>query len=200
MKPVNSDRIVKIGLALAFAGAAGFYLERGVQVPGTTAITAAGDGEVLRVLREPRPLPDIRFTDGDGRAVRLSDYRGKVILLNIWATWCAPCRKEMPALDRLQSSLGGPDFEVVALSIDRAGLPAITAFYRQSGLRQLRIWVDESGQALPDLGVAGIPTTLLIDRRGNELGRKTGAAEWDSPALVKVIREHLDVTATSPAN
>lgn len=192
---MNKERIVKIGLALVLAAAAGFYLERGPRSPGTAGVTGVGEGEVLRLLREPRSLPYIGFTDGDGRPTQFSSFRGKVILLNIWATWCVPCRKEMPALDRLQASLGGPDFAVIALSVDSDGLPAVKAFYLQTGIRQLRIYIDKSGQALSDLGATGIPTTLLIDRHGNEIGRKIGPAEWDSPALVKVIRDHLDAPA-----
>ena len=185
---MNKKRMVKVGLAFVLASAAGFYLESGPRSPGTTAVTAVAEGEVLRLLREPRLLPDIGFTDGEARPTRLSSHRGKVVLLNIWATWCVPCRKEMPALDRLQASLGGADFEVVALSVDRDRLPAIKAFYLQTGIKQLRIYMDKSGQAMSDLGVAAIPTTLLIDRHGNEIGRKTGPAEWDSPVLVKIIR------------
>ena len=192
---MNKQRIVKVGLALVLAAAAGFYMERGLRSPDTTAVTGVGEGEVLRLLREPRSLPDIGFTDGEGRPTQLSSFRGKVILLNIWATWCVPCRKEMPALDRLQASLGGPDFEVVALSVDRDGLPAAKAFYRQTGIRQLRVYTDQSGQALADLGATGIPTTLLIDRHGNEIGRKMGPAEWDSPALIKVISTSIGVRA-----
>ncbi len=76
------------------------------------------------VHESPRPLPDIQFEDGQGEAMSLADLRGKIVLLNIWTTWCAPCRREMPTLERLQAELGGPDFEVVALSIDRKGLPS----------------------------------------------------------------------------
>jgi thiol-disulfide isomerase/thioredoxin len=188
---MNMERTVKVGLALVLVAGVGSYLEHGPRTPRT----AAEQGEVLQLLREPRLLPDIGFADSDGRSTRLSSYRGKVVLLNIWATWCVPCRKEMPALDRLQASFRGSDFEVVALSVDRDGLRAVTGFYVQTGIRHLRIYVDESGQAMSDLGVAAIPTTLLIDRHGNEIGRKTGPAEWDNPVIVEVIRDHLDAPA-----
>ena len=186
-RKLNKDRIVKVGLALVLAAAAGFYLEHGPSFLGATVGTSAGENEGLTLWREPRRLPDIDFTDGNARPIRLSSFHGRVVLLNIWATWCAPCRKEMPALDRLQASLGGAEFEVVTLSVDRDGLQAVNAFYRQTGIAQLRIYLDQSGQAMSDLGVAAIPTTLLIDRQGNEIGRKIGAAQWDSPALVKAI-------------
>src|SRR5918995_3017081 len=89
-----------------------------------------------------RPMPDIEFENGQGEALSLADFRGKVVLLNIWATWCAPCRREMPTLERLQAELGGPDFEVVALSIDRKGLPVVKEFYEELGLRELGMYVD----------------------------------------------------------
>jgi thiol-disulfide isomerase/thioredoxin len=195
---MNKERLAKVVLALALASAVGFYLEHGPRFPGTIAVTAMGEGEVVRLLREPRLLPDIGFTDGDGRPTRLSSFRGKVILLNIWASWCTPCRKEMPALDRLQANLGGPDFEVIALSVDHNGVSAVKAFYLQTGIGYLHTYVDESGQAMSALGVAAIPTTLLIDPSGNEIGKKIGPAEWDSPELVKLIKA-LRKTATKPA-
>jgi thiol-disulfide isomerase/thioredoxin len=122
----------------------------------------------------------------------LADFRGKVVLLNIWATWCAPCRREMPTLERLQAELGGPDFEVVALSIDRKGLSVVKEFYEELGLQQLGIYVDASGTASRELSALGIPTTLLIDHEGNEVGRLAGPAEWDSPEMVTFIRGYIE--------
>lgn len=138
-----------------------------------------------------RPVPEIHFVDGDGRAMTLANFRGRAVLLNIWATWCVPCRKEMPTLDRLQAKLGGPDFEVVTLSIDRGGVPVVKQFYEELGLKSLGIYVDRSTQAASTLGAVGIPTTLLVDGQGREIGRKVGPAEWDSPDVVQIIREHL---------
>jgi thiol-disulfide isomerase/thioredoxin len=138
-----------------------------------------------------RPLPQIEFENGQGEAVSLADFRGKVVLLNIWATWCAPCRREMPTLERLQAELGGPDFEVVALSIDRKGLPVVKEFYEELGLRELGMYVDASGKAPRELRALGVPTTLLIDRDGNEVGRLAGPAEWDSPEMVAFIRSYI---------
>jgi thiol-disulfide isomerase/thioredoxin len=140
----------------------------------------------------PRPVPEIRFENEEGEVTSLADFRGKVVLLNIWATWCAPCRREMPTLDRLQAELGGPDFEVVALSIDRSGLPAVQAFYEEIGLEKLPIYVDPSGKSQRELSVLGIPTTLLLDRQGNEIGRLAGPAEWDSPEMVTFIRSYVE--------
>jgi thiol-disulfide isomerase/thioredoxin len=140
-------------------------------------------------------IAEVRFVDADGRRMSLADFRGKQVLLNIWATWCGPCREEMPTLDRLQSRLGGPDFEVVALSIDRDGVDVVRDFYAELGLQALRIYVDTSTMAPINLNVLGVPTTLLLDRNGRELGRYTGPAEWDSEAVVSAIRERLSAAS-----
>jgi len=159
------------------------------------AITSSSNATsfVFNIHPQPRALPNIRFADGKGQTVTLQDFRGKVVLLNIWATWCPPCRKEMPTLDRLQAKLGGPAFEVVALSIDQEqqGLHLVQDFYFQTDIQSLGIHVDSSGDATRDLNIGGIPTTLLIDREGREIGRKIGPAEWDSREVVDLIRGYL---------
>ena len=136
----------------------------------------------------PKPVAAINFDDAQGRSRNLADFKGKVVLLNVWATWCGPCRKEMPALDRLQAALGGPDFEVVALSIDRGGMDAARKFFAEIGIRNLAMYLDGSGQALRTLSALGLPTTLLIDREGREIGRLIGPADWDSPEMVEFVR------------
>jgi thiol-disulfide isomerase/thioredoxin len=136
----------------------------------------------------PRELPDVTFADAQGAPTSLAAFRGRVVLLNVWATWCPPCREEMPALDRLQATLGGPDFEVVALSIDEVGMPAVRAFLVSAGIRHLRAYVDASGATRSLFGVGGVPLTLLFDRQGRELGRKLGPAAWDHPDTVQLIR------------
>ncbi len=143
------------------------------------------------LLDPPRPLPEFRFVDGKGRPLTLADFSGKVILLNIWATWCIPCIAEMPTLDRLQAKLGGPDFQVIVLSIDIGGVPVVEKFYRALNLKALGIYVDKTARARIALGISGIPTTLLIDRQGREIGRLAGPAEWDSPEAIKAIRRYL---------
>jgi thiol-disulfide isomerase/thioredoxin len=151
------------------------------------------------ILREhARPLPDVAFEDRTGATLRLADFRGKVVLLNLWATWCAPFRREMPTLDRLQAMLGEPAFEVVALSVDREGIPAVAAFYEELGLEALAIYVDSSMRAMHTLGALGLPTTLLLDREGNEVGRLLGPAEWDSPEMVAFIRAYLERSKPPP--
>lgn len=192
---MNWAGIAKIGLALVVASAVGYYLEYGPRLLDAPAITASKQGEVFSPLPEPRMLPDISFSDGDGQSVKLSSFRGKVVLLNIWATWCPPCRKEMPTLDRLQAKLGGPDFEVVALSIDRGGPFVVSTFYSEIGIRALRIYVDKTSDAATGLGVTALPVTLLIDREGREIGRKIGPAEWNSPEVVTLIQGYLGAPA-----
>lgn len=147
-------------------------------------------------LTQPRVLPALRFRDAAGRAIDLGQFRGKVVLLNIWATWCPPCRKEMPSLDRLQAALDSRDFEVVALSIDAgaAGPAAVQSFYRALGIRNLRLYHDAEAAALGTLGVVGVPATLLLDRQGLEIGRTSGPAAWDGAEALALI-EGLLATA-----
>ena len=127
----------------------------------------------------------------------LAAFRGKFVLLNVWATWCTPCREEMPTLDRLQATLGGPDFEVVALSIDQGGAPVVQDFFRQTGVKRLHPFMDLFGETTSALGVIGLPLTLLIDRQGREIGRKLGPAVWDDPQIVELIRSRLGTPAGS---
>jgi thiol-disulfide isomerase/thioredoxin len=141
---------------------------------------------------EPRRLPDFAFTDGDELELTLADFSGRVVLLNIWATWCPPCRREMPALDRLQAAMGGPDFEVIALSIDTQGASVVRDYYQELELQALAVYIGHSSRVPSKLGVVGIPTTLLIDHAGREIGRIIGAAEWDGPEANELIRRYVE--------
>lgn len=152
---------------------------------------AAEGSFVFRAHEEPRPLAELGFGDGGGRKHTLSDFRGKLVLLNIWATWCVPCREEMPALDRLQRKLGGPSFEVLALSIDAGGAAAVKSFYDEVGVRSLAVYVDPAMRVTGALGTVGVPTTPLVDRDGREVGRHTGPARWDGPEAVSMIEGYL---------
>lgn len=156
-----------------------------------TAATPPQSGIPLRLHATPRTVPEVRFQDDTGRPMTLADFRGRVVLLNVWATWCPPCRKEMPSLDRLQTKLGGPPFEVVALSIDHEGVGAVQRFYREVGVKALKVYIDPTTDAAGRLGILGIPGTLLIDRNGKELGRALGPAEWDSPESLALIRRAI---------
>lgn len=144
----------------------------------------------------PRPLPALAFNDGTGQPTNLESLRGKVVLLNIWATWCPPCRKEMPSLDRLQHQLGGDGLEVVALSIDTGaeGLALVKSFYAAMAIRNLRVYNDPTGSAGYQLNAPGVPTTLLLDREGRELGRIGGPVTWDGPEAIALVRRVLAST------
>ena len=142
-----------------------------------------------------QPLPPAPLTpilDAKGRMLNLSNFRGKVVLLNFWATWCAPCVREMPALDRLQAALGGDKFMVLALSIDREGLEMITPFFKQLGLRSLSVFLDPQGKALKPFGVRGMPTSYIIDHRGRIAGELMGPAEWDTDEAKALMRYYIE--------
>jgi thiol-disulfide isomerase/thioredoxin len=162
------------------------------------ALPSAAEERSFVLVDPPKALPDVRFMDGDGRNRALSDFRGKVVLLNVWATWCVPCRKEMPTFDRLQGALGGADFQVIALSIDRKGLDVVRKFYGEIGIKNLVMHIDSSGKAARELGAVGLPTTLLIDRAGREIGRLVGPAEWDTPEMIAFIRRRIDQKHDGP--
>ena len=177
-----------LGAAALAAGALGAYFSTR---PASRSEPAPEGALVFRAHAAPRPVAELAFEDGQGRKRTLSEFRDKVVLLNVWATWCAPCREEMPALDRLQRKLGGPGFEVLALSIDSGGAAAVKRFYNEIGIRSLAIYVDPSARATSTLAAMGVPTTLLIDRQGREIGRRTGPEQWDGPEAVRMIEEYL---------
>jgi len=142
----------------------------------------------LTMLAEPRPLPPFSIRDADGRPVPRERFRGKVVLLNVWATWCGPCRVEMPTLERLQARLGGPGFEVVALSTDVGGVQAVREFYDSLKITRLAIYVEGEGNVLTALGAPGLPVTLVVDAQGREVGRYLGGADWGAPEVERLIR------------
>ena len=146
------------------------------------AATTKGSGKMVAFVKKaaPQELPDITFTDGEGKDLKLSDFKGRTVLLNLWATWCAPCRQEMPALDRLQQALGSDKFEVVALSLDRQGIAATKKFLDEVGAKALKLYVDATAKQGLALKLVGMPTTILIDKDGREVGRLAGEAGWDS--------------------
>ena len=164
----------------------------GVDTVADAAPSAAVPGQFeLIPFPKPRPLADVAFQDGAGHKLALTDFKGRVVLLNVWATWCSPCRKEMPTLDRLQAKLGGKDFEVVALSIDRDGPDVVRKFFKEIGVRNLALYIDPTMEAQSKLQLVGVPTTLLIDRDGREITRYTGIAEWDRPEVIGTIERYM---------
>ena len=216
----RTGKIAGSSAAIAVALAAAVYLTLGAKgnrggdavcasaVTGTAALDPLIHGEIaaFQPAREARLHRDLAFTDADGAPTTLADFRGKVILLNLWATWCAPCREEMPALDRLQQALGGDDFSVVAVSIDTAGPERPAAFLEGVGVKNLPLYTDRSleiFQALKKEGLAlGLPVTLLVDREGCGLGHINGPAVWDSAeakALIEAAIGEADGGEPPPA-
>lgn len=152
---------------------------------------ARGEVAALSLARTPRPATELTFEGPDGQPRKLSEFRGKAVLLNLWATWCVPCREEMPALDRLQAKLGGADFEVVALNIDTARLDRRQKFLQDIGVQSLSFYADSTADAFQILKrggkVVGLPTSILIDAKGCELGVLAGAAQWDSEDALRLL-------------
>jgi len=161
------------------------------EVAKRLAPLARGEVAAINIATEPKRLPDLAFNDAGGQPRKLSDFRGRTVLLNLWATWCVPCRKEMPALDALQARLGGETFQVVAINIDTRNLDKPKAWLDEVGIKGLGYFADPSAKVFQDLksiGKAiGMPTTLLIDPEGCELGTLAGPAEWASEDAIKLI-------------
>lgn len=174
------------------AGPAETAATASVTAPGALSQgLATGPLAAFLVHPEPKTLPDLAFQDGAGKPLKVSDWKGRVMLLNLWATWCAPCRKEMPDLSKLEAELGSDQFEVVAVSVDRKGAEASSAFLKDTGADNLKLYVEPSTKIVNDLQSAGLPATLLIDRQGRELGRILGPADWASPEAQALIKAAL---------
>jgi thiol-disulfide isomerase/thioredoxin len=152
---------------------------------------AHGEVAALTMASTPLQLPDLTFEDAAGKQRKLSEWRGHTILLNLWATWCVPCRKEMPALDRLQAKLGSKDFQVVAVNIDTRDPEKPKNFLKDAKLTRLDFFSDDKAKVFQDLksiGKAlGMPTSVLVDPQGCEIGTIAGPAEWDGDDAVKLI-------------
>lgn len=202
-RTASLTRMVGLAALAALVGFGAVYFmaappDNGAISPQTVSPAAApgekGSGNEMAafVKRSSRePLPAFTFQDGDGRSLTLADFKGKTVLLNLWATWCAPCRKEMPALDRLQAALGSDKFEVVALSLDRDGAEKARKFLADIQVSHLKFYIDPTAKEGFNLKPVGLPTTFLIDGEGREIGRLAGPAEWDSEAAKSLVSEAL---------
>ena len=151
---------------------------------------AETDGH-LRPIDPPREIPPIVFEDGEGRQHSLSDYRGRYVLLNIWATWCGPCVKEMPSLENLEKNLGSTRFAVVPVSEDRGDPSLVRAFYLRHNINHLPTLIDPAGRAPFILAMPGLPTTLLINPQGREIARVEGDVDWNSAEAIDFIRSRI---------
>lgn len=205
-KPARGGRRPLI-LGTAFIAAlllfAGVYVTLWPERNGQDQVAAcAGAGEKVARLKplargavaavalssKPAQVPDIAFIDDKGGERKLSEWRGRTVLLNLWATWCVPCKREMPELDRLQAEQGGEGFEVVAINLDRAGPGLGKDFYSEIALNNLGYYHDPEGRIFRDLKAIGMPTTLLIDDKGCELGRIAGPADWAAPEAQELVK------------
>ncbi len=152
---------------------------------------AQGEVAALAVAHTGFRVPDLAFKDGAGEVRTLKDWRGRTVLLNLWATWCVPCRKEMPALDALQAKLGSDKFQVVAVNIDTRDPQKPRDFLKQVGVTHLAYYADDSAQVFETLKEAGkafgMPTTLIIGPHGCEIGNMAGPAEWASNDGIKLV-------------
>ncbi len=168
-----------------------------VGCPAAGSVTARLDplihGEVaaFALVKPASAAPELTFNGDDGKPLTLASLKGKTLLVNLWATWCVPCRKEMPSLDKLQAALGGADFAVVAVNVDTTRLDRPKTFLKEAGVSNLAFYADPSGDVMQTLKLKGellgLPTTLLIDRNGCELGRIAGPAEWSSSEARQLI-------------
>ena len=156
-----------------------------------SARLARGAMARFKITSPAKPVPNLEFLDADDRPMRLSDLNGKVRLINLWATWCAPCVKEMPSLDRLQEMLPKDRFIVLPISLDGPSKPKVAPFYRDQNLDSLGIYYDKGKKAMSTLGVTLLPTSILVDPAGREVGRIEGDADWDTPEGVALMNAAL---------
>ncbi len=163
-----------------------------VDIAKTISPLAKGEVAALTMAAAARQLPDLAFNDAEGKSRKLSEWKDKTVLLNLWATWCVPCRREMPALDKLQTMLGGKDFEVVAINIDTRDPDKPKNFLKDGGLIHLGYFHDDKAKVFQDLKSAGLalgmPTSVLVDRSGCEIANIAGPAEWASDDAINLLK------------
>jgi thiol-disulfide isomerase/thioredoxin len=177
-----------IGLGISLGGAARAFPFPSQEGEKSGLIVKTGSGlERLTPTKPPQKLPAAIFMDPSGAPVSLSKFTGKVVVVNFWATWCAPCLKEMPSLNRLQEKYSGKGIEVVAISTDRNGAQVPKNFLARQELKHLKAYHDTKNEMISALRIRGLPTTVILDQAGNEVGRLEGPAEWDSPEVAQTL-------------
>ena len=165
-------------------------------VADVAAAEAAREGTMKKLLfSDPVAVSEIAFTDTTGTGMTLSNFKGKTVLVNFWATWCAPCRKEMPMLSELQTEFAGDDFEVVTIATGRNSLPGIRKFFEDVGVENLPIYLDPKSALGRDMGVLGLPITIILNPEGQEIARMRGDAEWNGESAKSVIRALIGAPA-----
>jgi len=199
MKKVVSMRNFTAAAMLGIVCATGWWFASDAEQAVAARPPVEGAMQKFRPAETPQPVPALSFVGRDGERTELADFKGKVVLLNLWATWCAPCVREMPSLDALQARLGGRNFEVVALSLDRGGRSVVEPFLAKLGVRNLTIYLDPQSTAMGAFKPRGLPTTVVIDREGFEVGRLEGDAEWNSEDAVRLLEHFIDDAVRPPA-
>ncbi len=202
-QPENNNKLFLYLIAGILAAVAGFmavYSNLGGSGNGDNVVApkqnekkySKGHMTAFVVRRKPTQVPEFKFVDADGAEKTLKDWSGKVVVLNLWATWCGPCRHEMPSFDRLKAKFGADNFDVVAISIDQGGRDKPAQFLKKIKIKNLKLYHDPKALLNVTLRVPGMPTTLLIGRDGKEIGRLAGPAEWDSEDAIKLVQAALD--------
>jgi len=167
-----------------FAPVGNFAYAQGPKLSGAMEVFQLAPNTLPR----PSPSDDAIWKDAEGKNISLADFKGKVVLLNYWASWCLPCIRELPSIDRLQKKLGGNDFAVVAISIDRGGKTKARKLTKRLKLKHLTLYLDRKSEAAKNMGVRSMPTTFIFDRKGREVGKLVGSAEWDEPDAVRLLK------------
>jgi len=187
-------RQIVLYMALALGANAGF-----AETPATASLEALRDGDMkkLNFHSAPKATPDTAFERGEGGTGTLADYRGQYVLLNFWATWCAPCREEMPTLSNLQTAMGGDDFQVVTIATGRNAPTAMSKFFDEIGVDNLPLHRDPKSALARQMGIFGLPITLIIDPEGREIARLQGDAHWDSESAKAIIQALIEGAGAS---
>jgi thiol-disulfide isomerase/thioredoxin len=191
-------RLLQIGALLYGLAALGANAVAGALAPADlAALEALRQGEMQKLVLHgaARAPVEETFTDASGGTVAVGDFAGKVVLVNLWATWCPPCRAEMPSIDRLAGAMEGDDLAVIALSTDRFGAERVQDFFDEIGVQNLAVYQDKRSEVARAVGAMGLPVTLILDREGREIARLTGDAHWDSPEAKAFLTRLIELTA-----